>query len=249
MSRFLVVLFFLFLGQWAVGQVYNVEQRRLVTDTIGWAGNLSLSISASKFTKSVFSVNAGSHVQYKTLKDLFLFVANYNIINADGENFDNRAQAHFRYNREFNEWVRMEYFFQIQNNTLTKIESRILNGVGPRIKLSQYEKAKFYYGIAYMYEIEHLTNPEIVNRDHRISSYFTFTLLPEKGISLSNTTYIQPLIKDFNDFRVFNDSNLDFAITSNLRFTTSVSFLYDAEPPENVPGLNYQVRNGLTYKF
>ena len=115
----------LFVGQWVNAQIYNVEQRRLVTDTIGWAGNMGLSISASKFTKSVFSASLGTHLQYKTSKDLYLFVGNYNIINADGENFDNRAQIHLRYNREFNEWVRMEYFFQIQSNNLTKIKSRI----------------------------------------------------------------------------------------------------------------------------
>ncbi|GLR15489.1 DUF481 domain-containing protein [Portibacter lacus] len=244
------ILFLLLLISYEVaGQIYNVEQRRLVTDTTGWAGKVSLSVSASKFTKSVFSLNASSHLQYKTDRDLYLFIVNYDIINADGENFDNRAYAHLRYNRKLNEWVRLEYFFQIQNNALTKVRERILNGIGARMKLSNFEKAKFYFGLAYMHEYEVLTEPVIKNNDHRISSYFTFTLLPEDGISLSNTTYIQPLIKDFNDYRVSNDTNLQFAISKNLHFSTIFTFLYDAKPPIEVPSLNYQIRNGIIYKF
>jgi hypothetical protein len=247
--RFLIFISLTFFAQQVWAQIYNVEQRRLVTDTTGWDGRLSLAVSAAKFTKSVFTVNASSHLQYKTEKDLYLLLLNYDIINADGENFDNRTYAHFRYNRKINELVRWEYFFQIQSNALIKVEQRILNGTGPRLKLSEYEKAKFYFGLAYMFEYEVLDEPRIINRDHRLSSYFTFTLLPENDISMVNTTYIQPLIDDFNDFRVANDTNLQFAITKKLRFTTVVTFLYDAVPPVGIPGLNYQIRNGLTYRF
>jgi hypothetical protein len=230
-------------------QIYNVEQQRIVTDTTGWAGRFGLSISASKFIQSAFSTNAYSYIQYKTKKDLYLFITNYDIVSGGGETFDNRAYAHLRYNRKINELVRWEYFFQIQYNSLTKIEQRILNGTGPRLKLSTYEKAKFYFGIAYMFEYEVTLEPEQINQDHRLSSYFTFTLLPEKGISLTNTTYIQPLIENFYDYRVSNDTSLSFAINKKLNFTTNLSFLYDDNPPEEVPNLNYFVRNGLSYNF
>lgn len=215
----------------------------------GWDGRLSLAVSASKFSKSAYTVNASSHFQYKTEKDLYLLLLNYDIIYADGENFDNRTYAHFRYNRKINELIRWEYFFQIQNNSLIKVEQRILNGTDPRLKLSEYENAKFYFGLAYMFEYEALDEPRIINRDHRLSSLFTFTLLPEDDISLINATYIQPLIDDFNDFRVANDTNLQFAITEKLGFSTVVTFLYDAVPPVGIPTLNYQIRNGLSYQF
>jgi len=230
-------------------QIYNIEERRLVTDSTGWAGNIGLAIAASKFTKSVFSATAGSHLQFKTKKDLFLLVANYNIISANGERFDDRTQAHFRYNRKVNKWLRMEYFFQIQTNALTKIRQRFLNGIGPRFKLSPHEKAKFYLGMAYMYEFESLLDPALIERNHRMSSYLTYTLVPSDNATFSNTTYFQPLIQDFFDYRIANDSKLNFTITRNLRFTAIISFRFDAHPPEEIPGLSYQINNGLTYKF
>lgn len=230
-------------------QIYNIERQRLITDTLGWAGNFGLSISASKFRSATFSTNAFSHLQYKTARDLYLFIVNYDIVSGGGETFDNRAYAHIRYNRKISELVRWEYFFQIQNNTQTKVQQRILNGTGPRFKLSTYEKAKFYWGIAYMYEYEITAEPEQTNKDHRLSSYFTFALMPEANVSLNNTTYVQPLIENFYDYRVANDTNLNFAINKRLIFSTMLTFLYDAEPPVEVPNLNYAVRNGLTYSF
>jgi len=162
---------------------------------------------------------------------------------------NNRGYSHFRYNYKVNSLIRWEAFTQWQFNALTKISQRWLTGTGPRFKLSEYEKAKFYFGLTYMYEYEELNLPEIYNNDHRLSSYFTFTLLPEKGIRFTNTTYIQPLIKDFTDFRVSNDTNLSFAINKHLKFTTVFGFLYDSNPPVDVPQTNYLINNGLQYKF
>lgn len=230
-------------------QILNIEQQRIVTDTTGWAGRMGLSVSASKFTKSLFSINTRGHLQYKTNKDLYLLIANFDLVNADGENFDNRGYGHFRYNRKFTDLIRFEIFTQVQYNSLTKIKSRSLSGIGPRFKLSQHENAKFYWGLAYMYEYEVIAEQEQVNNDHRGSTYFTFTLLPVKDITFSNTTYIQPLLTDIQDYRVSNDSNLDFKINENLKFNTIFSFLYDEEPPADVPKLNYLVRNGLSYQF
>ena len=100
-----------------------------------------------------------------------------------------------------------------------------------------------------MYEYEELSDPEITNKDNRLSSYFTFTLAPVKTISLRNTTYAQPKMEDFKDYRLANNTVLSFGITNNLRFTTVFSFLYDSRPPLDVPTINYQVKNGLNYTF
>lgn len=242
-------LLFFFFGHCVFAQIYNIEERRIITDTTGWAGRMNLSFAASKFTKSVVTANIGSHIQYKTKSDLYLLLLNYDIINANGENFDNRAYAHLRYNRKLSELVKMEYFFQIQSNALLKVQQRILNGLGPRLRLSNTKKAKSYFAIAYMYEFEVLSESQERNFDHRLSSYFTFTLFPKADLCFSNTTYFQPLLNNLQDYRVSNDSNLQFSITRKIKFTTILTFLYDTEPPNEVPGLNYQVRNGITYNF
>lgn len=100
-----------------------------------------------------------------------------------------------------------------------------------------------------MHEYEELSDPEIINKDIRLSTYMSFTLAPEKTITFRNTTYVQPLTADFNDYRLANNTRLRFGITRNLNFTTDFSFLYDSRPPIDVPIINYLEKNGLNYRF
>jgi Protein of unknown function, DUF481 len=244
------MLLILCLGQrMAYCQILNVEGLRMVTDTVGWSGQMGLAISASKFTKSFFTFNSNGHIQLKQEKNLYLLVANMDMVNVDGASFNKTGFAHFRYNRKLSEWIKLEAFTQLQSNVLTKIGSRWLNGIGIRLKLSQYEKAKFYYGLTYMHESEKITDRSVTDQANRVSSYFTFTLVPESIVTFSNTTYIQPLIGNIHDFRISNDINLAFKINKHLSLTTSLHYLYDSKPPIDVPNTNYQVYNGLTFKF
>jgi Protein of unknown function, DUF481 len=248
-SFIVLMLIYCISTQKAQSQILNVESLRMVTDTVGWSGQMGLAISASKYTKSFFTFNSNGHIQLKQEKNLYLVVANIDMVNVDGASFNKTGFAHFRYNRKLSEWVKLEAFTQIQSNVLTKIGSRWLNGVGIRLKLSQYEKAKFYYGLTYMHESEKITDRTVTDQANRVSSYFTFTLAPESIVTFSNTTYVQPLIGNIHDFRVSNDINLAFKINKHLSLITSLHYLYDSKPPTDVPATNYQIFNGLTFKF
>jgi len=248
--RVLSIIFLLiYCGQNLSAQIINIESRRIVTDTVGWSGDIGISISAAKNAVSYFTFNGKGHLQYKTTNDIWLGLVDYNMVHAGGEDFGKSGFGHVRYNRKLSKLIRLELFTQAQFNEVSKIDVRYLNGVGIRLKLSQFERAKFYYGITYMNEYEEIIDSDFINRDHRMSSYFSFTLSPETGISLSNTTYIQPLVNDFRDYRLSNDTRLFFKITGRLNFVTTFHYLFDANPPIGVPKSNYQVDNGLTYGF
>jgi hypothetical protein len=231
------------------GQIINIESQRIITDSTGMSGDIGLSLAASKNAKSYVAFNGHGHLQYKNHNDLWLFIMDYDLVNAGNENFSDSWFGHIRYNRKIGEVIRPEAFIQAQFNEISKIDLRILNGIGIRLKLSDLERAKFYYGITYMYEYEEVSDLAKINKDHRLSSYFTFTLKPEKTVLLRNTTYIQPLIKEFEDFRLSNDTRLIFSITKQLKFTTTFSFLYDSRPPIGVPNSIYQINNGLNFQF
>jgi len=239
----------LYSNQIIYAQIINIESRRMATDTTGWAGDIGIAVSASKNALSYFTFNGKGHLQFKTENDIWLGIVDYNMVHAGGEDFGKSGFGHLRYNRKLSQLVRFEVFTQGQFNEVSKIDVRYLNGVGFRFKLSQFERAKFYYGITYMNEYEEIIDEAVINKDHRLSSYFSFTLAPEKGITLSNTTYIQPLFNDFQDYRLSNDTRLYFKITGRLNFVTTFHYLYDANPPVDIPNSNYQVDNGLTYGF
>jgi hypothetical protein len=241
--------FFIFLPGISFCQIVNIESQRIITDTVGWSGDLGISVSASKNTKSYFTFNGHGHLQFKSHKNLFLSILDYNLVHAGNEDFDNTGFGHLRYNRKVSDLFSFEAFTQFQFNEITKIELRSLNGLGFRLKLSQYERSKFYYGLAYMFEYEEVKDVSFINKDHRMSSYFSFTLKPEETVVFSNTTYIQPKLNEFRDYRLSNNTRLVFNITTHLKFVTQFNFLFDARPPEGVPRSSYEVKNGLNYRF
>lgn len=246
-----IIAAFIGIAVCAQAQIVNIERRRIATDTSGWFGQANISFSGSKNTVSVLSLASGLLVEYKTKsgKDLWLIIGDLTLISADKQKFSNAGFAHLRYNRKFGEAVRWEIFTQLQYNSLTHIEHRFLAGSGPRFKLTQYEDAKFYLGIAYMFEQEKLTNPRIFKQDHRISSYFSFTLSPEEKVSFISTLYVQPLLKQFEDYRISNETALTLGITEKLDLSAIFRYSYDSFPPEDVPKSIFSFANSLLVKF
>src|SRR5688572_4862245 len=250
--QFFIIATLLLLGSLhANAQIVNIERQRISTDTSGWFGRAIGSFSGSKTTKSILSVASATLLEYKSrsTKDLWLMITELNLIKSASEKFTNSGFGHLRYNRKLGNVVRWELFTQIQYNSLTKIDQRILGGTGFRFKLTPYEEAKFYWGISYMYEYEKLLDPEVYHKDHRASSYFSFTLTPTETVSLISTLYVQPLIKDARDYRISNESTLVLGITKKLSLNASFKYAYDSRPPEGVPLNTYSFSNGLELQF
>ncbi len=234
---------------WA--QVVNIERQRISTDTTGWFGSANLNFAASKTTVEILSLFAGGLVEYKSKsnKDLWLFISEFSLITGENQDFSNAGFGHLRYNRKLNDVFRWEAFAQIQYNGLTKIDVRNLYGTGIRIKLTSYEQAKFYLGIAYMYEYEKNIEPIDFHYDDRMNTYFSFTLLPEEDVTFQSTTYMQPRLDLWSDYRLTNETTLHLGITRKLNLNVSFKYNYDVFPPEGVPNSTYYFINGLALEF
>ena len=233
------------------GQIVNIEKKRISDDSTGWFGTANVNFAGSKTTKSILALSTGTLLEFKSKsnKDLWLLITELNLISADKQKFSNSGFGHLRYNHKLGNAVRWEIFTQIQYNSLTKINKRILAGTGPRFKLTQYEHAKFYWGVAYMYEYEEVTDSTMLHRDHRASSYFSFSLTPEETVSLSSTTYVQPLLKDWSDYRISNETTLSLNISKKLTFNATFKYAFDSVPPFEVPKNTYSFSNGLELEF
>lgn len=249
--RSLITALWLLSGYVAHGQIVNIERQRIVADSTGWLGQAGIAFAGARNTKSFINIAANTLVEYKShnTKDLWLLITNLTFLTAEGEDFSNAGFGHLRYNRKLSDAIRWEMFAQIQYNALTKIDQRIIGGLGPRFKLTQYEQAKFYFGIAYMYEYEVDLDPAVTLRDHRLSSYFSFSLSPEEDVSFVTTIYAQPLLERWGDYRITSESMLTLGITDKLQLTATFIYAYDAVPPVGVPTSIYSFSNGLEVKF
>jgi hypothetical protein len=102
-----------------------------------------------------------------------------------------------------------------------------------------------------MYEYEEVNGevPEL-NKDHRSSSYVTFTLaLPKTHAELVSTAYFQPLLSNLADYRITWQTALTFQITKRFRWTSSFNYLYDAFAPVGIAARAVSFDQGFRVDF
>lgn len=250
MFRFLFCFLFLLGCFFSEAQIVNIESKRMQSDTTGWMGSVGASFAFIKNVQEILSLNANAHVQYKTQKDLYLFLTNYNLLRGSGKRLSNNMFYHLRYNRKLNKVIRWEVFTQLQQDVVTNISLRVLAGTGPRFKLYDRPRFKLYAATAAMYEYEkEKTEPPVYHNEVRSSSYVSFVYAPNDVVELVSTTFYQPLFRKFSDFRLFNQLSISIKAAKNLSISTNWNYLYDAFPAGGAPNLNYSVSNGITYRF
>lgn len=231
-------------------QILNAESLRKVTDTSGFSGSASLDFSIKRDINDYLGFSNSVHVQYKMKRHLVLLKNDIELKNIEGNKFENAGITHLRYNYRFHPRIAWEIFGQAQYNKVSKIDFRGLLGTGPRFKLTTSEKYKVYLGTHIMFEQEELSDGITpLQREFRGTSYLSLTLSPRDNIRFISTTYYQPLLRNFKDYRISNQSSLLIDLFKNFAFKTSYTFTFDQFPAEGIPNSQYSLTSGLVYSF
>ncbi|WP_299335961.1 DUF481 domain-containing protein [uncultured Psychroserpens sp.] len=233
-------------------QVVNIETLRKSTDSAKWSGSVSLDISLIKNTNDIFRIANKAHVQYNDKTNLWLFVNDLNFQKVEGNSLVNRGTQHLRYNRKVSDRIKWEAFGQAQYDAISEIDFRGLLGTGPRFKLSENDNYKFYLGTLVMYEYERASDviSDRIQKDIRGSAYLSFSMYPTETISIISTSYYQPKIDAFSDYRLSSNTSLLFEIFKDLAFKTNFNYFYDAFPvSSSIPKTQFELTNGLLYTF
>ena len=253
--RFLFIVFVLtFIAPCAHAQLVNIESRRMQTDTLRFAGNVNLTLNyrrTNDITLSVFKSSLNAQFKTKNLKNTFLVLGNYALTQSNTATLANAAFGHLRYNYKYKDWLRWEAYSQLQLNELLSLKYRFLSGAGARFKLTHGEIFKAYIGVSAFYEHEVVEDVlQTESRDVRASNYFSFSIkLPKKRGEFASTTYYQPLINFWADYRITTQSLIQLNITKHLSFITSVNYFFDYNPPVGVKPSTFSINNGLRVRF
>jgi hypothetical protein len=231
------------------GQIVNVESSRIQSDTTGWLGTAGTTFTFTKNVQEILNINATVHLQYRTERNLYLLLANYNLLRGRNETLSNDMFYHLRYNRRLKRWLRWEVFTQWQQNTVTNIELRALLGTGPRFTLHESKRFKFYIASLAMYEHEKELQPGLTHNNLRSDNYMTFTYQPNEVLSMTSTTFYQPLYNNLRDYRILNQLTFNVKATRHFSITTNWSYLFDSFPASGTPKVNYSISNGFQYVF
>jgi hypothetical protein len=250
--RILISILLIYFGA-AQAQVTNIEAQRVKTDSAGWYGEVNTGFKFVKEVENVFTSNSDARVQYKTKKDLYLLLGEYNWSGASSKTNTHNAYLHLRYNRKLKpSWLRWEIFSQYQFNKITRINLRILNGTGPRFKLADKEKASLYLGVLYMFEFTKELNQEnkVLNlKEHRNSSYLSFSIFPNNVISILSTSYYQPRFDKWKDYRISNISEFRAKIAKKVYLGMAYKFNFDTYPSEGISRITHSFENKIGVAF
>ena len=234
-------------------QIVNIEDRRLDhQDSSQLGGYIDLGASITQNGSNIVTMEASGQLEYLAGKHLWLVYGNYRQVIVNDNNFINRRVGHARYNYSWKEWLTWEGFAQGQYNERLRIAFRGLLGTGPRFNLSPQANSNVYIGLSYMYEYESWLDTSIVFSDSRVNSYISFSIPLGKQVDFASTNYYQPLISDFELFRVSSNSSLQIKISDALSYRLGFSITLDnrlGEGLPEVPSTTYNLTNSLRWRF
>ena len=249
MKRNLLLFTFIIINSLSYGQLVNIENQRIQSDSIRTITIIDLQYNYQNNNNEELSlINLSATHQYKTknLKNYFLLLGNIDYSIANGEELSNSGLIHFRYNRKLNKKLRLEAFTQYQYNKILGIESRNLIGVGPRYKINKSEKTVFYIGSLLMQEFEKASDNIKIMSYQRLSNYLSLSIKNNANtLEFTSMVYYQPNINFWEDYRLSSQTSLAFNITSKLQFVNSINYGYDSYAPSNVSKKNIILTNGL----
>lgn len=238
----------------AKSQLVNIESQRIQTDSIRFAGNFTTAYNYQETNNIPLAILKSALIfqgKSKSLKHIFLLLGSYDLSKSGQLKLSNAGFGHFRYNYKINKTIRWELYNQLQFNELLSLKYRYIIGTGARIKLNKDQVFKMYIGVSAFYEYEQIRDAQkTINQNARFSNYFVLNIrLPKERGEIISTTYYQPLIAKFNDYRISSQTTLALNITKKLSFTSSFMYFFDQLPPDDVDKKMIQFENGIRLTF
>ncbi len=231
-------------------QLVNIEKVRKDKKE-GFQGAVGVTLSLTQNTKQIFQANNQTHLQYHKNAHTILAINNIGYMRVEGDNLINNGFQHLRYNYDLiPDLLTLEALTQHQYNSIRLLQRRFLLGGGPRFKVFENENFRLFLAPLAIYENE-LFSDEEQTRTSKLKGnlYLSAGIDLNEQLNFSHTTYYQPDLAAFSEFRLASETSLNFKISENFSFEAVFDLAYDSHPLEDIPKLFYTLRNGITYSF
>ena len=219
-------------------------------DQTGFFGSVAIDLTLRAGNVELFECGPRLSLSYGRAEDTFIFIGSGDAGWEGKERFSNEALAHLRYVRALGSRLHGEAFGQVNYDQSRRLEFRGIAGGGIRWALIAPGKSSFWLGSSLMFE--HERNEVAAADDHaartsliRWSNYLSADIKLGETTQLAGTAYVQPAVRQFDDYRVLWDAALKVSITEALSSTTSVAFQRDSDPLNGVAGSDFSLTTGL----
>lgn len=253
MQRYLILIFFV-ININLFAQKNTEQLRAFIRD--GFYNSITFGFDYSAGNEDYLKLIGGYRIDYRQEEFYTFLVTNAEYKTGNNSLITNKGFAHLRFIYHNYKLIHPEVFFQIEYDDFLLIEHRELVGAGIRLDIidsetyEEYPKIELNLGSSLMYEHEKykLDNPSF-DVQLRNSTYLSLFLFINDFFNLSLVNYIQPVFKNFNDFKLLTELKFNFLIAKNLSFNFNLNYRYDNIPLPNLKYYNFNIVNGITVNF
>lgn len=228
--------------------------------------NGKLAVQAETFSgnSSAFKMEGEARLDYLAEQYTAFAVLTYEHLEGENQNLVDHGFWHLRYVHNLSPKIKGELFTQQEFDKVLLLQNRFLYGGGLRFIIRDPfgEAAKkgvplippfftLYGGIGFMSETETLNLPggTVTVDTVRNTNYVTFNWFEPNKYSIVSTTYIQPNLADFSDYRILTETGFAVALNEYMAFETSISYRFDSAPPQGVKQWDIKFNNGIGIAF
>lgn len=224
----------------------------------GLSGSFSASMNLHQGNTQILQTKVDARLDYFAQSKHLFTVANLHRGREADKPSINKGFIHLRGVQQLAAKLAIEGFTQIEFNEFIRLKNRILFGLGTRIWLLNKNELRLALGVGGMAEYERLyASSTIAGAEEsletnliRSTNYLDLKWVINDHVILGGTTYLQPNIADFGNYRILWSSTLEVAFSTNLSLKIEAVIRYDSEPPMNVDSkYDLELTNGITYHF
>ncbi|MGB0542416.1 MAG: DUF481 domain-containing protein [Longimicrobiales bacterium] len=233
----------------------NVEVLRTDSLPLGRSGAVGGDFSIHTGNVDFVALDFRGRVYDVTPTQTRLIVGNGGLGFLDRSRFASNGLLHYRRSlTAVSQHFEPEWFGQLNYDRAQRLTFRSVVGGGVRTAFAQGAWGQFGMGSSGIFEYERLDVPDTAvhakrTLEARWSNFLTLRLVPTDALVITSTTYVQPALADFGDFRALENLRLSASITETLALTVSFDLRYDSRPPDGLAALDTSLRTGVTYTY
>lgn len=235
--------------------IVSMESIHLGKPPQGYSGAFDINAIGEYGNTEKSSVSTGLKLVRNKAAATDFMLANYQYGQSGGVRDKNKAFIHGRHIQQLTPKYAWEGFAQASSDEFTRLKLRLLLGAGARISLWQNaDSLQGFFGLGGFYEKERLDVEEGSGEDKtteawRANVYLVYKASINEHVSVVSTTYYQPNLDRFGDFRAIEDASLVSKLTDKLAAKISLDVTHDSEPPSGVKNTDTTLSVGLDVSF
>jgi putative salt-induced outer membrane protein YdiY len=239
----------------AAHAIVNIESMRTGEPPSGYSGAVNLSVDGESGNTDKLGANVGARLQWHGGAVTNFAIFRYAYAETSGIQDTNKLLFHARHIRRITARTAYEGFVQAERNKFARLSFRGLIGGGARLTLSKKPDVKsLHLGIGGFYSRETLENKAGATDNGsqniwRLNSYINYLHHLNDQVSILSTTYYQPTVEDFGDYRLLEEASLSVKMTDTLSLNLSLDLTHDSKPPQGVKKTDTTYSSGIEYNF